>query len=521
MKKFFSSLNQVPKHIWLLVAVIVSSIAIPAALFAWGPNRPTYTYEKPADHVTFDSITNNPDVGDERNFVRIKEDSTTSTYVDSVNLVPGKVYQVMAYYHNNAASNLNASGVGTAKNTTLKMEIPGVVKTGVKAAFTGTINASNANPASVYDEAYGTNTTSADIALRYVSGSAVVTSNGAVNGAKLPDSLFTTGTYLGYDSLNGVLPGCNQYAGYVTFKIRVDQPNFTLKKQVSVDEGKTWVDDSVKAEAGSTVQYRIIYQNTGTSQQDNVSLRDILPSGVTYVAGSSQIANSTTSGAYKATVDGVTTTGYNAGSYQPQGNAYFKFSAKVPSKDSLTSCGDNTLVNTAKATTSGGAKEDTATVVITKECKPVAAYTCDALAVTRLTRTSMRFTTNYTVKNSTFKSVTYVIKDASGKVIDTKTSTDKTFDYTQNTVGKYTVQATITVTADGKDVTSNSEGCKASFEIPGETTPPVAPPVTPPVTPETPSELPKTGAGEAIASVIGLGALISSLGYYIASRRSL
>ncbi len=42
-----------------------------------------------------------------------------------------------------------------------------------------------------------------------------------------------------------------------------------------------------------------------------------------------------------------------------------------------------------------------------------------------------------------------------------------------------------------------------------------------PVTPETPKELPKTGPIETISSIIGLGALIASSGYYIASRRTL
>lgn len=523
MKNIISLLNQVPKHIKLMATIMLSAIVIPAALYAWGPSdRPTYTYEVPAGHVTFNSITNNPKVGDERNFVRIKEDSTTTTYVDNVNLEPGKVYQVMVYYHNNAASNLNETGIGIAKNATLRMEVPGVVKAGVKAAFTGTINSPSAKPIAVYDEAYGTNATGADIAIRYVSGSATVTSNGAVNGAKLPDSLFTTGTNLGYDKLDGTIPGCNKYAGYVVFKIRIDQPNFTIKKQVSVDAGKTWVDDSVKATAGSTVQYRIIYQNTGSTQQDNVSLRDTLPNGVSYIAGSSQIANSTTGGAYKSTVDGITTTGYNAGSYQPNGNVYFKYSAKIADNDSLPTCGDNNLVNTAKATTTSGAKEDTATVIVTKTCK-TAAYTCDALSATKLTRTSVRLKTNYTVNNATFTGVTYVIKDTNGKTVDTKTSSVDNLDYTQGTTGKYTAEATISALADGKNVTATSEGCKTSFEITDEPFTPVTPPVTPvtPVNPTTPSELPTTGPGETLISVIGLGAIITSLGYYISSRRAL
>ncbi|MGH7218353.1 MAG: LPXTG cell wall anchor domain-containing protein, partial [Candidatus Microsaccharimonas sp.] len=40
-------------------------------------------------------------------------------------------------------------------------------------------------------------------------------------------------------------------------------------------------------------------------------------------------------------------------------------------------------------------------------------------------------------------------------------------------------------------------------------------------TPVTPPELPQTGAGENIVAIVGLGALIASLAYYIASRRAL
>ena len=558
MRKLITFIRRAPKQLIASVVMLASAVIIPTVVFAWGPSRPTFTGENPASYVTFNSITNNPQVGDERNFVRIRE-SGTGNYTDNVTFTPGKVYDVMVYCHNNAATNLNASGKGIAKGTTLKMEIPGIVNAGVNAALTGTISATNANPTSVYDQAYGKNATDGQIALRYVSGSAKFTSNGKINGQTLPDTLFTTGANLGYDAQDGTVPGCAQYSGYVIFQIRVDQPNFTVKKQVSVDNGKTWVDDSVEAKAGSTILYRIVYQNTGTNQQDNVSLDDKLPKGVTYVPGSTLIANSTTGGQYKSTKDGVTTNGYNAGSYQPKGNVYLKFSAKLPSEDEL-SCGTNTLVNTARATTTSGYKEDTATVTINKECKSVAKYTCNSLGVTVVDRTHFKFSTDYSVENATFKKVTYVVKDAKGKVVDTKTSTGKTLDYTQKTAGKYTVTATITVTVDGSEKTATSDGCKASFEVPEEPktitvceidtkkivtidesdfdsskysknlsdceeTPvtPVTPenPTTPETNPETPTELPQTGMSENILALTGLGALVAGIAYYIASRRAL
>ncbi|MES2630494.1 MAG: LPXTG cell wall anchor domain-containing protein [Patescibacteria group bacterium] len=514
MSKLHSLISRAPKRFTAVVAMIAAAIIVPAAVLAWGPNRPTFTFEEPAPYVTFNSITNNPDVGDERNFVRIKEDVAGSTYGDNVNLTPGKVYEVSVYYHNNAKTSLNASGVGIAHNTKLRMELPGVVKSGVNAALAGNISASNANPGTVYDEAYGKNATSGDIALRYVTGSAKVTSNGAVNGQTLPDTLFTTGANLGYDSLNGDLPGCNQFAGYVNFKFRVDQPDFTVKKEVSTD-GKTWV-KTATAEAGSTLQYRLTYQNTGTTQQDNVSLRDMLPAGVTYQAGSSLIANSTTGGQYKATIDGITTTGYNAGSYQPKGNAFFKFSAKLPAKDAL-KCGDNIFKNVFRTTTSAGYKEDDATVTVKKTCEPTKIVVCELATKKIVTINESDFNPAKYSKNlkdcetpdkivvcelATKKIVTINAKDFDTKKYSKDLDDCKTPE--KITVCEIATKQIVTIDKSQFNETKYTTDLSKCSE-----------------TPVTPPELPQTGAGDNILAALGLGSIVAGVAYYIASRRAL
>lgn len=483
MSKLMSIVRRAPKRFATLVVMAAAAVVIPAVVFAYGPERPTFTGANPAPYVTFNSITDNPQVGDERNFVRIRE-SGVGNYGDNVTLEPGKVYDVSVYFHNNAASNLNASGKGIAHNAKLKMDIPGVVKAGVNAAFTGTISASNATPGTIWDEAYGKNATNGEIALRYVSDSATFISNGAINGQKLPDALFTTGANLGYDSQNGEVPGCNEFSGFVNFKIRVDQPNFTIKKEVSVDNGKTWVDGSTKAQAGSTVIYKISYQNTGSNQQDNVSLRDMLPEGVTYVAGSSLIANATTGGQYKSTKDGITTTGYNAGSYQPKGNVFFKFSAKLPAADKL-KCGTNTLVNTARVTTSSGYKEDTATVTIDKKCEeqPKDIKVCELATKKVITIKENQFDSSKHSKN-----LNDCKETVPGKI----------------KVCELATKNIITINEDQFDGSKHSKDFNKCAE-----------------TPEVPEELPQTGIGDGIVALTGLGALIASASYYVASRRAL
>ncbi|MDB5160397.1 MAG: exported protein of unknown function [Candidatus Saccharibacteria bacterium] len=444
MSKLTSLIRRAPKRFSAVVAIIAAAIIVPVAVHAYGPERATFTYASPAPYVTFNSITDNPKVGDERSFVRVKEDSASTTYGKDVTLQPGKTYDVEVYYHNNAASNLNASGVGIAKDVSLRMQMPASIAASASDTVDGFINSSNANPTSVWDSANLKNGSTGAVALRYVPNSAVVTSNGAVNGAHLPDAFLTTGTPLGYDALNGTLPGCNQYAGYVTYKFTVVQPNFTVEKTVSVDGGKTYTKSGTTT-PGATVIYKVAYTNTGSTQQDNVTLSDKLPAGVTYVAGSSLIENSKTAGAYQKTSDGITTTGLNIGSYAPAGgNAFFKFSATAPA-DAALKCGVNTFTNTARATTSGGYKESTADITINKTCAPGTINVCQLSTKTIVN-----------IKESDFDSSKY---------------------------------------------SKNLDDCKT-------------PPVTPP-------ELPHTGMSENIVAIVGLGALIASIAYYVASRRAL
>lgn len=352
----------------VLTVSAVTMAALSASVLAWGPERPTYTIANPADHVTFNSITDNPEYGDERNFVRIKEASApSSAFSDDTTIEPGKDYEVYVYYHNNASRTLNSDEhgqKGIAHDTKLRMAMPGGLKAGERTGLTGYISASNATPREVYDNSYMTATT--DVALRYIPGSAVVTNGGGISGQVLPDSLFTTGALLGYDNLNGIVPGCNEFAGFVKFKFRADAPNFTIKKQVAAADTNDWK-DKIVAKVGERVDYLISYQNTGSVQQDDVVVKDALPNGMSYVAGSTSVANSAAPQGAQSP-DTITTDGLNLGSYAPKGAAYIKLSATVGKE--LEKCGPNELVNHATIITPNGNRQATATVTVDVTCAP-------------------------------------------------------------------------------------------------------------------------------------------------------
>jgi len=343
---------------------------VPAGLLAWGPSdRPTYSGNTPAPRVTFNSMVDTP-YGDERNFVRIKEaGAANSTYTDNIKLQPGKEYQVMVYYHNNASETLNSAEHnyrGIAQNARMSVQMPQTVKAGERARITGTVRADNATPKSVWDEAWGTPDT--NVELRYIYDSAVIRSNGAVDGQKLPNSLYTPeGAQLGYDSLNGQLKGCYEYSGYVTFRIKVHKPSFQIAKEVTKQGGKEF-HESINAKVGDKVDFRIAYRNNGTTQQNNVVIKDALPKGLSYDKGSALIASSASNGQYAKTDDTVISArGINIGHYAPNGNAFFKFTATVTGEG--LDCGLNRLVNKATVETNNGSKSDTAEVIVKKVCE--------------------------------------------------------------------------------------------------------------------------------------------------------
>jgi uncharacterized repeat protein (TIGR01451 family)/LPXTG-motif cell wall-anchored protein len=397
-----------------MVATVAAVLMIPAVLLAWGPERPTYTMEKPADHVTFDSITNNPNYGDERNFVTIKDASNTNAggWVDEITPQNGKEYYVRMYVHNNAAANLNL----VAKNVTAKFNVPTYAAKRVQ--IDGYLSADNATPGSIWDQAVFSSNNNFN--LSYEAGSATYTNNVFTGGTALPDSVASSGAKLGYRSMNGDIPGCLQYSGYVIFKVKATTSEFTLQKTVRINgSSDTTFKNSVNVSPSTKVDYQIYFKNTGGTQLTDVVIKDALPAGESYVAGTTYLHNSDGT---KQVADGLTTSGLNIGGYLPNGDAYLKFTATVNDDSSLI-CGANTLVNTASAITASGSEQATANVVVNKECQP--------------------------------------------------------------------------------------KECKPGIpegDARCNTTP-------------TPPELPQTGAGENIITFLGLGALVTSIGYYRASRR--
>lgn len=572
-----------PKRLSAALMMIAAAVVVPAALLAWGPtNRPTFTVDEPADHVAFNSIVDAKNGIDERNFVVIKDAANTAEggWQDEINVQPGKEYLVRMEVHNNAADNLKL----TAENTRVKAHVPAT--TGKSVQIDGFVTTDNwgakkgtaGKYGEVWDQVVLKSGNGQDFNLAYVADSAIMYNNHyGQTGVKLANSIVEqAGAPVGYDELDGKIPGCFQYKAYVTFKVKpqfAGTNDFTVKKEVrkNGDADKTWK-KSVAVKPGDTVDYRINYENTGTTLQDNVHVRDYLPAGMTYVAGSTKIANPTNP-QYVATSDGITSgDGINIGGYPAGSNAYLLFSAKVGSAQDL-KCGPNTLKNVARVTADGGYKEDEATVTVEGgECQPEKVKACNTQTgviedVDKGKENTPPHTTDLSKCDKpepepemvkACNTETGVIEDvAKGKentaphttdlskcdkptpepekvkACNTQTRVIEDVDKgTENTPPHTTDLTKCQETPPVKEVEVCDEKTGKIITVPeseadkygprdSDKCKPVTPTPTPKPTPkpETPAELPTTGPAEVLQAVVGLGTLTAAGYYYATSRR--
>lgn len=352
-----------------LAAVAAVAGASAFVAFAWGPSRTTYTMANPADHVVFNSIVdNNKEIGDERYFVSASEytgKAANNKWTDNTAVEDGKEYVVRMYVHNNAASNLNL----TAKDTRAYVVLP--TDTATSITVSGKVYASNANPTTVWDQTTFTSKNGEKFNLAYVPGTAKYynTKDGKERSFNLDttnNDLFTSkGVLLGYDKMDGNFPGCNQYSGYLTFHVKAQfaaKPNLEISKEVKILGTDTWSEE-VKAKSGDTVRYRIHFVNSGNTTMQNVVIRDILPTGLTYVKGTTQIFNTKHPNGVTLSDNIVTDNGINIGDYASKGGAWIYFNATVD-KAVSEKCNNTLLRNVVQANGGSGTKEDTADVLV-------------------------------------------------------------------------------------------------------------------------------------------------------------
>lgn len=68
--------------------------------------------------------------------------------------------------------------------------------------------------------------------VNYVAGSAKIYNPAHQNGLALPDAIVSTaGVPVGYEAMNGNLPGCFEYSAYIYIKVKVSSPSLDVNRQ--------------------------------------------------------------------------------------------------------------------------------------------------------------------------------------------------------------------------------------------------------------------------------------------------
>ena len=360
-------MNKVYKAILgVAAAAIVSGATLaPVAVMAWGDSaggRAVYTLDdvnagKLGDTITFNSITNGK-IGDERNFVGAKLSTDTSNVwkANEISVKDGDVVTIRLYVHNNSPKGVDRIAEGVSANFSLPTTVA------KSHTVIGYLNSSNATPNRYWDEVKLTS--SDDFYMEYVEGSAKYT-NSKMGTVALSNNIINSAVTLGYEKLDGKIPGCYQYDGQVTIQVKIHKSvTAKLAKTVRIKGAKGW-NESVEAKIGDEVEFQIEYVNLTSEKVDNVMIRDVLPTNLEYVKDSTVLYNSNYQNGTKVVENTLTTSGINIGSYGVNGNAYVRFTAKVVNKS--LACGNNQLVNWASSTVNSKVTKDDASVMVKRD----------------------------------------------------------------------------------------------------------------------------------------------------------
>lgn len=380
------------------MAVLLGVLMFPVTVLAWGDNseggkgRPSYTREEIekgvlGNQIVFNTISDSV-IGDEKNFVGAREcklqpdgrsDGATKDTLwngNEITVEDGKTYVIRLYVHNNSPNGVNA----VSENTRVSFSIPSVI--GREVRVNGFIDSSNATPSAYWD--YVDFNSEVPFHLEYVPGSALlnnkVTQTEAAAGGYLDKAGWVLsddivkaksgGILIGYDRLDGRIPGCYEYASYITIMVRAvfdEEASIETWVRLADSADKTWR-DTVDAKVGDMVDFCIIYRNIGETTQRDVRIKNILPASMRCIDNTAFLRNALHPSDYAVNHDFLMTDGIRIGSYEPGANAGIYFTAKVT--DEGLSEGANICVNWVKVEAGDSAVQGQVKLTVQKDINP-------------------------------------------------------------------------------------------------------------------------------------------------------
>lgn len=343
-------------------------------LAGWGDSgggRSSYTLEEInagvlGDTIIFNTISNSVN-GNEKNFVSTREFNGPNTTEEDhvwntkeITVENGGIYIIRLYVHNNSPYSNHV-----ATNTRVAFSIPATSATSIPVH--GFISSDNASPNKYWDGVVFKNDTK--FHLEYIYESAYLYNNGiGAGGIQLSDEIVTSaaenGVLIGYDELDGNVPGCYQYANYVTIRVMaVFDPEFRVSQKIRIAGDTEW-HNYVDAKVGDELEIQFEYRNISDEQHSNVAVRDLLPTNLEYIPGSTTIYTAKYPDGVSINQDDLVESGIYIGTYGSNSNAYIRFRVRII--DTNLADGVTGLVNWSQACVNNITLQDFSTVRVTK-----------------------------------------------------------------------------------------------------------------------------------------------------------
>jgi uncharacterized repeat protein (TIGR01451 family) len=134
---------------------------------------------------------------------------------------------------------------------------------------------------------------STPFSLSYVPGSAIIYNEAHTSGAPINDSIVgPNGALIGYENMDGNLPGCFQYVGLVTIKVKINMTQLSLEKKTTIPGSTDW-QKSLTANPGDAISWLLTITNTSTTTNaTNVVAKDQMPANLQLIPGSVLLVSS-------------------------------------------------------------------------------------------------------------------------------------------------------------------------------------------------------------------------------------
>lgn len=351
------SLFKKMKFLHFAAKLFVASIAVGLLVLTNSANSSTEHTAKAVAAPRFNFME-----GDAEMLRGAKKDDTV--WRDPVSANPGDDIAILFYFHNGILNSV-------ATNTTLKVDLPTEfskelhLKSFLSSDQTAPISETVVNGKIVGKEGLTINLSEAG-ALEYVPGSTKIYINGAQEGKPMPDGITLK------SGLNiGNIKGCWEFAGYVSFIVRIKPglSDLKIEKRVAKTGSESWQTE-VTSMPGDEVAYRIGIRNEGNNDAKDVIVKDTLPSYVTYISGTTFLYSKEKPEGVKLD-DTLTSTGIRLNEIKPgyDGITYIVYKAKIDKEVPDKICG-LTLINIAKIFL-GGAQKGFAEAKIILKCPAV------------------------------------------------------------------------------------------------------------------------------------------------------